>query len=299
MLVDSSSEADRITVKTDQTMVEPSQTAVEAGPPLQVEAEQGESSDVKTEPAKSVALTANADFVVHGCQITRGRLDRLWDLVRDGFPADSYVSIEYTRHGKVESKLKSRSIDDLLTAISKSTLDENLDKLDNLWLYISHGNRTVHVRFRSKGDVLEEGVAVSVSGDEEWVHGRSSVLKEFLENTRSPLLMGRGYSRWVLGPLGFIVGLAVAIPPLNAYAQDKPLEFPLYLNAILLAGLIGIGSSIGILIDRQNGSRIILSKANGKGIDRVGLISLLISALTLAATVAAILVAHSDAIHGH
>lgn len=269
-----------------------------ADPPPTTPARKSESPDLEPDLGNQVVIEADTDFDIFGCQLTRRRLDHLWDLARDGFSASSYVSIKYVRRGKVDSKHNAKSIDDLLVAISKSAVDDDLEKLDNLRLSITNGNRAVRIRFRDKVDFPEGVVSVSVSGDEEWVHGRSSILRDFLESTRSPLLMGRGVSRLVLMPLGFIAGVVIAIPSLSAYSQDKPLQFPLYLNFLLLVALIGLGYSVGTLIDHHNRGRIILSEVPRKKADLIGLSTLIVSALILIATVIAILVAHSDAVRG-
>jgi hypothetical protein len=235
-----------------------------------------------------VVVKANTDFVVRGCQITRARLDRLWDLARDGFSAEAYISIDYKKRGRVESRLESKSIDELLGAVARLAISENVEYLDNLRLYVSEGKRTIDIYLRGQADFPDEGVSVSVSGDEEWVHGRSSVLKDFLRSTQSALLTGRGYSRWVLVSLGFVTALAISIPSLSDYGQDHPLTIPLYVDLLLLIGLIGLGYATGSMIDRLKRSRLILSGVQRQKANRIEVVSLIVSVLILVASVAAI-----------
>jgi hypothetical protein len=61
------------------------------------------------------ALIESEDrFTLYGCKITRAKLDRLWSLATEGFPPDSYVSIESTISGGVESSVEAKSIDKAL-----------------------------------------------------------------------------------------------------------------------------------------------------------------------------------------
>jgi hypothetical protein len=270
---------------------EPDQPSAEAAAP--------ESSDIRSDSAGHVAIKADTDFVVHGCQITRARLDRLWELARDGFSAQAYISIDYKKRGRVQSKLESKSIDELLSAITKSAINEDVDRLDNLRLYVSEGKRTIDIYLRGKWDFPDEGISVSVSGDEEWVHGRSSVLRDFLRGAQCALLTGRGYSRWAFVFIGFAGAVVVAIPSLNEYAQARPVTVPLYADLLILIGLIGLGYAIGSMIDRRKRSQLILSGARRQRVNRIDAVSLVVSVLVLIISVVAILVAHSDAIRGH
>ena len=71
------------------------------------------------------------------------------------------------------------------------------------------------------------------------------------------------------------------------------------LNFLLLVAFVGLGYSVGAIIDHHNRGRIILSEVPQKKVDLIGLSTLIVSVLILIATFIAILVAHSDAVSGH
>jgi hypothetical protein len=220
-------------------------------------------------------------------------------LAKDSFSAQAYIAIEYKKRGRVQSLLESKSIDELLGAIARSAISENVEHLDNLRLYVSEGKRTIDIYLRNAADFSDEGVNVSVSGDEEWVHGRSSVLRDFLRATQCARLTGRGQSRLVLVCLGFVASLAISIPSLSDYMQARPITIPLYVDLLVSIGLIGLGYATGSMIDRLKRTQLILSGAQRQTVSRIDVVSLVVSVLILIASVAAILVAHADTIHGH
>jgi hypothetical protein len=78
-----------------------------------VAAVDGKRATEGTELNEIAEVKSESSFHLNGCHISRVKLDRLWGLAREGFPSDSCVFIESTRKGKVESKVKSKSIDGL------------------------------------------------------------------------------------------------------------------------------------------------------------------------------------------
>jgi hypothetical protein len=222
-------------------------------------------------------------------------------LAREGFSTSAYVSITSTRKGKVESEVNSKSIDGLLAAVRKRAITGNPDYINNLRLYISEKNRTVDIHIiLAGGGILDEGVSVSVTGDEEWVQGRSSVLREFLEDTRSSLLTGRGHSRLPLFFTGFVLALAVTIPVASALGQGDSIGVALLLALSLSAVLGGGGFFVGSLLDRRKQTQlVILPGAQRSKIDLMGLTSLIATILGIIVAIVAILVAHADAINPH
>ncbi len=200
---------------------------------------------------ESAAIKSGSHFALHGCNISRPKLDRLWDLAREGFPADAFVSITSTRKGKVEAIAESKSIDRLLAVLSESIIAGNPNYLDNLRLHISGADRSVSVRILSGRDISDEGVYVSVSGGAEWVRGRSSLLRELLEDTQSPLITGRGHSRFALLLTGVAVAIGITFPIGSALGQNSSPAGILLLLFSLEALLGGGGFFVGSLIDRR------------------------------------------------
>lgn len=267
---------------------------------LSVEVATGEKTTERADSHETAKFQSESSFELHGCNISRAKLDRLWDLAGEGFPANVYVSIESILRGKVESKIECKSIDGLLLAVRKHAIVGNPDHIDNLRLYISEKNRTVSIRILAGGDSCDEGVRVSVSGDEEWVRGRSSVLRELLEDTQSPLLTGRGHSRGVLGITGLVVGGGLTLPIAGALGQLNSIGVVFLLMFSLEAVLGGGGFFAGSLLDRRKRTQLILlPETHRPKIERMGLAGMIIGILGVIATIVAILVAHSDAMHPH
>jgi hypothetical protein len=266
-----------------------------------VAAVDGKRATEGTELNEIAEVKSESSFHLNGCHISRVKLDRLWGLAREGFPSDSCVFIESTRKGKVESKVKSKSIDGLLAAVRMRTIAGNPNYINDLRLSISEKTREVSININlAGGDILDEGVSVSVSGDEEWVRGRSSVLRELLEDTQSSLLTGRGRSRLPLLYSGFLVASGISFPIAGALGQGDSTGVVLLLMVSLSAVLAGGGFFAGSLLDRRKQTQLILlPEAQRPKIESMSLAGLVIGILGVIATIVAILVAHSDAIHPH
>ena len=181
------------------------------------------------------------------------------------------------------------------------TIAGNPNYINDLRLSISEKTREVSININlAGGDILDEGVSVSVSGDEEWVRGRSSVLRELLEDTQSSLLTGRGHSRLPLLFSGFLVASGISFPIAGALSQGDATGVVLLLMVSLSAVLAGGGFFAGSLLDRRKQTQLILlPEAQRPKIESMSLAGLVIGILGVIATIVAILVAHSDAIHPH
>jgi hypothetical protein len=246
------------------------------------------------------SIKSESRFILHGCNISESKLDRLWSKAKEGVPEDACVSVTNTQKGRVETHVEANSIDSLLASLREDTFAENPNHMDNLQLRVSTANRSVSVRILAGRRISNEGVHVSVSGDEEWVRGRSSVLRELLEGTQSPLIAGRGHSRPALLLVGCAVAAGITSPIAGALSQHTSLGGALLLLFSLGALLGGVGFFMGSLLDRRNRTHLNLSAQSRRpNIDRMGIAGLIVGILGVIAVIISILVAHSDAIHPH
>jgi hypothetical protein len=272
----------------------------EPGPRPEEQGKRSEDDDTDRSEL-SANISAVSRFKLLGCQISRTRLDRIWKLATDGFSPDAYVSISTTRKsGKIDSEVKAKTLDELLDGIRRATLVGDPDRLDNLELQVTEDSRRVALDFTVSMDPFEDGVSVSVSGyDAEWVQGRSARLRDLLRSTQSPLFMGRGASRVILSGAGLLAAIVGPASFSNPWINE-PAGLLLLIVFAFLAGFIGTGFFIGSLIDRRMGTNLILVAAGPlKKVDRISIAGLIVGILGVAATIAALLVAHGDATGHH
>jgi hypothetical protein len=188
----------------------------------------------------------------------------------------------------------------VLEGVKKTVIAGDPNHLDNLYLYISQGRRTVSIRVQGGSGELGNAVSVSISGDEEWVRGRSGVLRELLEGTQSPLLAGRGHLRPWVAAAGFVAGEILAVLISNPSNPNSSFGNYILLTLALDAALAGGGYFIATLIDCRMRTRLALfPEGPRQKLDPIGLASLIVGILGIIVAVIAILVAHSDAISGH
>jgi hypothetical protein len=216
-------------------------------------------------------------------------------LAAEGFPSDSYVNISTKIKGDVESSVQSNSINGLLETAKKTIRSGDPDYLGNLSLYISHWTRSVSIRIEADWKVFGDGVNVTVDGDEEWVRGRSGVLKEVLAGTQSPLLYGRGRTRGITAFAGFIAGetLGAVLSYPNASIGSYFL-----ISLSLDAALAGGGYFFARLLDRKMCTKLVLAQSSKRKIDAIALASLGVAIVGVIVAVVAIVIAHADAVSG-
>lgn len=249
-----------------------------------------------------VRLKAESHLYLRGCRIRRAQLDRIWQLARDGFPADAHISITTKRAaGGIESEINGKSIDELLDGVARATMPGDPNVLDNIDLYISNNGIEGRMVYVSIKGARSEGVWVQVRDtDPGWVRGRIGGLKDLLVETQSPRWTGRGRARFIALPLGILISSVIDTVLNFTLTRSWPLASALLL-AVGLWLVVGGGAFLaGARLDRRSRTQLLLvTEDQGHKIDRLNLAVLVATILGVIATTVGILVAHWDATHPH
>jgi hypothetical protein len=158
------------------------------------------------QPAEPPAShTANSQFSMRGCRITRSQLDRIWRLAVEDFGDSGHQAFTAKRKaGEVETEITSESIDGLLAGVQKSTLPGDPNRLDNLSMRVSarypDEDQSISINIDCGYQWYSpRNVRVSVSGmDPGWTRGRQRACEIFCRRFRL-----RGGLGGVQPPLGF------------------------------------------------------------------------------------------------
>ena len=258
------------------------------------------SSDQPLAPGQ---LDSEATFNLHGCRITRGALDRVWNLAKEGFTDDIYVMVSTKRRTSgITSEIKGSSIDDVLMGIKRATVAGDPDHLDNLRIYIStlgSPDRSIWINIDSKaGATHTPGVTVTVKGEDPgWVRGRAGGLKDLLEETRRHRISGGGRVRALSLFMAMLIASGLSVLATFNLPHDTSVSLVIILLVAIYV-LLGVGAwYLGALIDRRTGTQLLLlpPEVQARKIDWVNVSLLIVTILGVIVGIIAILVAHADA----
>lgn len=250
---------------------------------------------------KPARLTAESRFSMRGCKITRPHLGRIWQLATEGFSSDANISITTSRKaGVIESQIEGESIDGMLDGVRRATIAGDPNYIDNIDLYIrARLGRTVFIRIAAKS-LTGKGVNVTVKGeDPEWVRGRIGGLKDLFADAQSRPVLPWGTTRLTLLNLGFFAasGINLLLAPVTKRAT---LSVSLLLFFAIYVTLGGSAYVLGTKFDRRARTELILFPEPEKRRRDWVNIGILVAALVgIVVAIAAIIVAHSDAVHPH
>jgi VIT1/CCC1 family predicted Fe2+/Mn2+ transporter len=255
---------------------------------------------------QSASVTAKASFDLYGCKIERDDIERLWTKIKDGFPAHSHINIstEYSTGG-IASTVSGQSVEDVIEGVRQSSLAGGGTAINNLDLYISCSKRSSFDKEDDADDtprtiavyIKPTRITASIRGENaEWVSGRAARLRELLTTTRIKWVIGfprRMYLISVGTVIGSVTGLFTSFPIKDRYTS-------VFVSIACVFLFTGIGALATFVTSRRERIRLVLlSPTQRRERDWVNIGVLIVSVVVMILTIAAILIAHQDAIsHG-
>ena len=242
---------------------------------------------------------------MQGCVITRDHLERIWELAREGFPADSTIIVETDRSAYgISSTISSGTISATIAGVRQANLAGDPNYIDNISLRVSAPipesvqSRSVSIR------IDQDYTRVSVKGEDAgWVRGRIGGLRDMLASKRTKLhLLGEG-AIFKVSIIALVIGGIIGTwAEFYSFGHFQAFSiYPLLIPVGIVLVMTGGGAILGSWIGKRARTRLILIPGDSppRKVDKISLGILIVAIAGAFIAILAILIAHNDATHAH